>query len=409
MRNLGFHHSIRHQFLTLAGFVVAIVLLESDGLQNWANHLDPGALRSVALPVASALNRALQPLGIAGARERTLDETARLGWSDDAVRLARTNPPQAIDTETAASQSQTSHATSAGTRQEPKPVLIAAAAAPIVGSVPRSVSLTPLTPIERGRSRLVVLAGDSMMAVGFGTDLMRKAGEDKNLRVLRAFKSGTGLARPDVFNWLEQYPAMVGSEKPDVVIVAIGANDGQSFEVDGRVLSFGSEEWRKTYQSRVAEFLAMVESSGARVLWVGLPPMRSEPFNQRIAVVNRIAYTVVSHDPKASWWSTASFVADASGSFREFAATPNGGLVRLRTADGIHFTEEGASAMMGVLMKWLDPSPESSDAMRRLPSANPPQSRSPNRSANSSRETSGLLVADRTKAPAALAHRDQAP
>jgi hypothetical protein len=139
-----------------------------------------------------------------------------------------------------------------------------------------------------------------------------------------------------VFNWIDQYPAMLGSEKPDVVIVAIGANDGQSFVVDGKVLLFGSEEWRKMYQSRVAEFLEMVESSGARVLWVGLPPMRSGPFNQRISIVDRIAYIVVSQDPKASWWSTTSFVGDASGSFREFAELPNGTLVRLRAPDGIH-------------------------------------------------------------------------
>jgi hypothetical protein len=154
------------------------------------------------------------------------------------------------------------------------------------------------------------------------------------------------------------------------VIVAIGANDGQSFVVDGKVLLFGSEEWRKTYQSRVADFLATVESTGARVLWVGLPPMRSVPFDQRISIVNRIAYTVVSQDPKASWWSTASFVGDTSGSFREFSELPDGRLVRLRAPDGVHFTEEGASTMTGILMKWLDPSLESADGVRKTP---PPQ------------------------------------
>jgi uncharacterized protein len=358
MRNFRLNHSIRHMFLTLGGFVVAILVLESEGLENWANRLEPGPLRTVAQPVASALNRTLQPLGISGARDRTLDEVARLGWSDDAVRLARITPP--VTEGAAASQPQTSHPSSAkaltAVRQESGSSLTAAAVAPIVGSVPQSLSLAPLAPIEQGRPRVVALAGDSMMAVGFGTGLMRKASEDKNLRILRAFKSGTGLARPDVFNWLDQYPAMLGSEKPDVVIVAIGANDGQSFVVDGKVLTFGSEEWRKTYQSRVADFLATVEGTGARVLWVGLPPMRSEPFNQRISIVNRIAYTVVSQDPNASWWSTTSFVGDAAGSFREFAELPNGALVRLRAPDGIHFAEEGASTMTAILMKWLDPS-----------------------------------------------------
>ena len=240
-------------------------------------------------------------------------------------------------------------------------MLADAAAAPLVGNVPRSVNLSPLPAIEQGRQRVVALAGDSMMAVGFGSGLIRKAGGDKNLRIIRAFKSGTGLARPDVFNWMDQYPAMLGSERPDVVIVAIGANDGQSFVVDGKIVLFGSEEWRKAYQSRVADFLAMVESSGARVLWVGLPPMRSVPFNQRITLVNRIAYTVVSRDPRASWWSTASYVGDAAGGFREFAELPNGALLRLRAPDGIHFAEEGASTMTTPLLKWLDPSPQQAD------------------------------------------------
>jgi hypothetical protein len=340
-------------FPTLGGFALAILLLESGGLENWANRLEPGPLRTVVEPAASALNRTLQPLGVAGVRDRTLDEAARMGWSDDAVRLARVTPES---TEPAAtSQTQTGHGSAGPARRPESKSVLRAAAAPMVGSVPNSVGLTPLAPIEQGRARVVVLTGDSMMAVGFGTGLMRRASEDKNLRFLRVFKSGTGLARPDVFNWMDQYPAMVGSEKPDVVIVAIGANDGQSFVVDSKVLLFGTEEWRKTYQSRVAEFLAMVESTGARVLWVGLPPMRSENFNQRVSIVNRIAYTVVSQDPKASWWSTASFVGDGSGSYREFSQLPNGTMVRLRAPDGIHFAEEGASAMTGVLMKWLDP------------------------------------------------------
>ena len=371
MRNFRLNHSIWHMFLTLGVFVVAILLLESNGLENWANHLDPGPLRTVAQPAASALNRTLQPLGIAGARERTLDEAARMGWSDDAVRVARvTGPPTG---QTASLQTQTSNASSASALpalgQKSKSTLGAAATAPVVGSIPRSGSLKPLTPIERGRQRIVVLTGDSMMAVGFGSGLMRRASGDKNLRFLRVFKSGTGLARPDVFNWMDQYPAMLGSEKPDVVIVAIGANDGQSFVVDDKVLSFGTDEWRKTYQSRVAEFLAMVESTGARVLWIGLPPMRSAPFNQRISIVNRIAYTVVSQDPKASWWSTTAFVGDGSGSYREFVQLPNGTVVRLRAPDGIHFAEEGTSTMTAFLMKWLDPPLQAVDGVREAPRA----------------------------------------
>ena len=356
-------------FLTLGGFVLAILLIEADGLQNWANRLEPGPLRTVAQPAASAVAATLRPLGLAGVRDRTLDEAAGMGWSDDAVRLARMTPSP--DVQAAASQPASRLASPVSghptLRSGAGPLLTAAAIAPIAGAVPNTVNLTPLAPIQQGRERVVVLTGDSMMAVGFGTGLMRRASEHKNLRIVRVFKSGTGLARPDVFNWMNQYPAMLGAEKPDVVIVAIGANDGQGFIVDGKVLSFGTEEWRKAYQSRVADFLSMVENTGARVLWVGLPPMRSDKFNQRIVMVNRIAYTVVSQDPRALWWSTASFVGDESGAYREFAQLPNGAMVRLRQPDGIHFAEEGASGMTSVLMKWLDPPSQSVDDNRAPP------------------------------------------
>src|SRR3954466_8921882 len=242
MQNVRLYHSIRPMFLTLGAGVLAILLLESDGLENWANRLEPGPLRTLAEPVAAMFKRTLQPLGIAGVRDRTLDEAARLGWSDDAVRVGRMNAAGTYQAATSAPQNGPgSPARVAEVRAESKPILAAAAAAPIVASVPRTVSLRPLAPIEPGRPRMVVLTGDSMMAVGLGVGLMQKASEDKNLRIVRAFKSGTGLARPDVFNWIDQYPAMVGSEKPDVVIVAIGANDGQSFVEDGKVVLFGSE------------------------------------------------------------------------------------------------------------------------------------------------------------------------
>lgn len=347
MQNVKASQSIRQMFLAVAGFVTVICLIESDGLASWANRLEPGLLRCLAVPTVTALHRALQPLGTGALRDRALDEAARLGWSDDAVRLARNGRPSGAP----------SSRPSLSTSQQPAaaPLLIAAANAPIAASVPRATTLVPLAPVAQGKPRVVALVGDSMMAVGLSNTLMRRAADDSNLRFVKAFRSGTGLSRPDVFNWMDEYPGIVGAEKPEVVIVAIGANDGQSLVVDDKVQLFGTAEWRKTYQARVAAFLAMVESGGSRVVWVGLPPMRLDSYNARIAVINRIVYTVVSQDPNATWWNSASFVGDETGAFREFAAQKDGRLVRLRNADGIHLSDEGAGMMSSVLVKWLDP------------------------------------------------------
>src|SRR5579871_1087412 len=108
MRDSRLNHTTRHMFLTLGGFVVAILLLEPDGLQNWAERLEPGLLRTIAVPAVSALDRTVQPLGLAGFRDRTLDEAARIGWSDDAVRTARMATPSTV--QAAVSQTPASHA-----------------------------------------------------------------------------------------------------------------------------------------------------------------------------------------------------------------------------------------------------------------------------------------------------------
>jgi hypothetical protein len=212
-----------------------------------------------------------------------------------------------------------------------------------------------------------------MMAVGLSATLLRQAAGNKDLHMIKAFRSGTGLARPEVFNWMDEYPAMIGAEKPDVVIVAIGANDGQGFVVDGKVLPYGSEGWQKVYQDRLASYLAMVSSSGARVVWVGLPPMRIPVYNQKIAAINRIAYTVVSQSPQATWWNPVAYVGDDSGGFREFATLPNGQSMRLRATDGIHLSDEGAGLLTNVLMKWLDPPPPPSLAGAGTPPNAPDQ------------------------------------
>ena len=358
MRTRSLLQTTRQLFLLLAGFVVAGLLLESDGLANWANGLDVGPLRTVAVPATQAVQRTLKPLGFGALRERTLENLARIGWSDDSALTAKvtasaTNAPASSSPQPAACPTAPAGARNASAHTAPA----LGAETPIVDNVPRTIDLPDLPPVDPAKPRVVALVGDSMMAVGLSAQLQREVAGHKNVRVVRAFRSGTGLARPEVFNWMNQYPAMIGAEKPDVVLVAIGANDGQGFVVDHKVLVCGSEEWRKVYQQRVADFLALLEADGARVIWVGLPPMRIPVYQEKMALINRFDFTVVNQHPQAVWWNPVEYIGDATGRFREFAEFGKGKTVRVRATDGIHLSDEGAGLVTPMLVKWLDPPP----------------------------------------------------
>ena len=343
------YNSLSQLAAVMAGFAVTILLLESGGLLTWADRLEVSPARSGAVRVTDALHKALQPLGVEQVRKESLDGLDRLGWTDDPARLLAAREKSRL-----------------GVTGFSSPCIVAAhapnvaapkAVAPLVAGVPGLTPLKPLPPVAQGETRVVALVGDSMMAVGLSDVLLRQTAADQNLRIVKAFRSGTGLARPDVFDWMQEYPAMIGDEKPDAVIVAIGANDGQGFVEDGKTLAFGSDAWVKAYQQRTTDFLNLLTQNGAHVIWVGLPPMKAGAYNDRAAEINRIAYTVVSQNPLATWWNPQPYIGDEAGGFRELETAPDGKTTRIRAADGIHLSDEGAALLTQALIGWLNPAP----------------------------------------------------
>ena len=362
MRPYRRFESLQQMSYGFATFVVVALLLESAGLQHWAERLDLGPERTVALPAANALHRALQPLRLESLRQHTLIGLARIRWSDDPEELEEaagtpTSPGAALP----ALAPGTVATLAPGKAESPgRPgTTIAAPKTPpsaplplIEGAPPLLTPLPSIAPVEAGHTRTIALAGDSMMAVGLYASLMRESPQYKDISFIRAFKSGTGLARPEVFNWQQEYPAMLQQRHPDFVIVAIGANDGQGFVEGGVTYQFGTAGWQSIYQQRVKAYIEMLTAGGATVIWLELPPMKSPVYDARIALVNRIALTVVKSEPHAIWFSTAGIIGDSNGRFRDFGNV-DGKAVKLRQGDGIHMSDEGGELLAAKLLPWL--------------------------------------------------------
>jgi lysophospholipase L1-like esterase len=391
----------------LAGFIIAIVLLDSAGLSQWAERLDVGPLRAIAAPATQHIDAHLRPLGVDEIRPRLIAALGRLGWSDDPAALAAANksntefwpfasppppppptPPAVIAVMAPPPPPPWPHAAPASpakiaaqTTKKPAPqiatviinnppsppaaagTLIATPAVAIATKLPSLTPLPPLGPISPGHSRQIALVGDSMMAVGLSAVLLRTTATDPKLHIVKAFRSGTGLARPDVFDWFSEYPAMIGSNRPDVVLVALGANDAQGYvDSNGQTLTFGSDAWITSYRSRVTAFMNLLNSTGRHVIWIGLPPMKSPAYDAHIAEINRITYTVVSAYPNAIWWNPAPYIGSPDGSFKDLGTveTPTGHrtIAHLRSDDGIHLSDDGASLLTEILLPAIEPQPQ---------------------------------------------------
>ena len=99
-------------------------------------------------------------------------------------------------------------------------------------------------------------------------------------------RNGTGLTRPEFFNWEVNARQEIADRHPDAVVMVMGANDGFNVTVDGRYGPF-TPEWETEYARRTAVVMRELGSRGRRpVYWAPPPTARDEEFNRIYRVQN---------------------------------------------------------------------------------------------------------------------------
>jgi hypothetical protein len=219
-----------------------------------------------------------------------------------------------------------------------------------VSSIPRAfraallacaVAVTAL-PATAADVPKVAFVGDSM-ADGLWGAFFRLAGRnrcgDDQLLLIRAAKNGTGLARPDHFDWNTELAGLLAREQPDVVFASIGLNDRQDFIApDKQRFHYGTEGWLAAYRGNVSDFYASAAATGAPVLVVGLPNLKDEKLDAHATLVNGI-YAEPSA-PGVTYLEPFRLT-KPDGGYTSFGPNVGGQTVQLRAADGVHFTPAG--------------------------------------------------------------------
>jgi hypothetical protein len=186
---------------------------------------------------------------------------------------------------------------------------------------------TPLTVLEIGDS-----LGEDL---GFGlSDVLRDV---DGVDLVQAAKGNSGLVQPQYYDWPKHLSEMLTQDQPDVVVVFIGANDVQDFYVDGVLQQFGTAGWEQAYAQRVATMMEEATDAGAKMLWVGMPIMKSPTFSSSMEKLNAIYEAQAALHPGVTYFSSWDLFSDDAGRYAR-SRVVGGKTVELRTPDGIHIT-----------------------------------------------------------------------
>lgn len=108
---------------------------------------------------------------------------------------------------------------------------------------------------------------------------------------------------------------------------------------DATWIALDTPEWEAEYRARVDEAMTTMEDDGRWVYWMGMPVVRSDTFEPRVDLMNRIYEETAAGHPNVTFVPTASIFTGPDG---EYLTNSEGDLVDMRLDDGVHFTTAGA-------------------------------------------------------------------
>jgi|GEM_PF-2369884 len=342
-------YSLPEVTVLLGAAATLLLALESEALASWARRMEVGPVQSVAAAALRAIQTAMEPIGLTGPRRTAIElgnRVARvLGAGDD---------PLLADGWHDASRSP-------ALPVKPLDPQSVSARAPVPEARPATAQTTPDS-AEAGKAlettpaptrKTVLLLGDSMIAGSLGSAIALSLSSDPNQRLVRAVQTATGINRPDVFNWMKVIPPLLERENPQLIVCSLGANDATDIRDGDRVLEFAQAGWRRTYSERVVSTMRLLARPQARVLWLGLPPMRERAFSERARYLNGIFAQAAKEVPQVEYFDLETLVAAPNGEYATFLRNEEGRFARMRMEDGVHYAPAGARWIARWVIDWI--------------------------------------------------------
>jgi uncharacterized protein len=188
----------------------------------------------------------------------------------------------------------------------------------------------------------VLVLGDSL-GIDLGDVLVNDLDSTGVAQAVLDGEVSTGLTRPDYFNWPAELSADLPKYTPQVIVVMIGANDAQDLPGPPDV-PFGTPAWDATYRTRVAAFMAEATSDGAKLIWVGMPPMQDGGLSAAMAHINGLVQEAARQNRNVDYVASWTVLGTSAGQYTPYEVV-NGTEVNVREPDGTHIAPGGAQLL----------------------------------------------------------------
>jgi hypothetical protein len=328
-------HPAGQAIVVAVGALLLGAFLNARGLHKTAQSMNPSWKRDLGLALAKPLQSVSDAVGLDLPR-RGLQSVLNRSGDDDIVTAINLPPPPPTPS------------------SPPAPTPPPVTPQPPTPPPPRKPAFSPARPLK------VYIGGDSLIIVP-GESLLRAMGS----RVYKPVDSvdghvSTGLERPDVYNWFDRIRQVMKKDKPNVVVVAFGANDDHSYMTglpSGVSLgNFGSAAWIKEYRRRVGGFMDTVIRGGGFIVYLGMPIVSSPSESRDFDLINRILYQEAKKRPKGALYVDTwfQFADPKTGGYAEYLKNRHGDLVKVRSDDGVHFEPAGGDIIARLVLKALN-------------------------------------------------------
>jgi uncharacterized protein len=214
-----------------------------------------------------------------------------------------------------------------------------------------TTTTTPGPPVIRTPTPdnpLKLWVGGDSVGGSFGVQMQPIADSTGLFDATLDYQLGTGLIRPDYFNWPEHFAKdVLPNQDPDVVVAMFGANDDQNLESDGRVIPKYSAEWYSEYRRRVGATMDLLESpdNDRLVVWVGAVPAGPGSNISNMDVLNYIYWSEARTRPWVSYVDTFAMLGGPDQQFAKDVLFADGKTRGPYQKDNLHLSTWGAQRL----------------------------------------------------------------